>query len=314
MAGDWIKLRTDLQSDPAVMRLSAVLKLDAFAVIGRLAAVWVWADTHADRHGNVTLVSRDCLDSITQCPGFGAALEDVGWLKSNGGEGGGITFPRFERHMGEGAKARAQAAKRKRNQRERESRSSHGDVTKKSRTDRDDSVTRGEERREEKKEEERPPLPPAKPGGIDGEDSAAIPAELDTEEFRAAWGQWKTERAAKRIKPYTSRGEREQFRKLAPFGPVVAVAAIRESVAQGWQGLFPERVKRPEQRSTGPPVSAKPPKETAIDRINRIAAANGVTIVDDTKDNATCSTPSNAPRGTAPGSQTMPAPSASATS
>ncbi len=161
MAGDWIKLRTDLQTDPAVIRLVSVLKLDTFGVIGRLAAVWVWADTHADRHGRVTLVSRSCLDSLTSCEGFGAALESVGWLKSEAEEGAGITFPRFERHMGKGAKQRAQAANRKRKQRsgggEKASRSGHVDVTKVSRTKRDKSVTREEKRREEI--EEGKPLP-----------------------------------------------------------------------------------------------------------------------------------------------------------
>ncbi|AMV30088.1 hypothetical protein VT84_37185 [Gemmata sp. SH-PL17] len=164
MAGGWIKLRTDLQSDPAVIRLASLLKLDTFGVIGRLTTVWVWADTHADRHGHVTLVSRSCLDSIALCDGFGAALESVGWLKSSPEEGGGITFPRFDRHMGEGAKQRAQAANRKQKQRSGESRSGHADVPKMSRTQRDTSVTREEKKREEKKTNKDTPLPPAEPG------------------------------------------------------------------------------------------------------------------------------------------------------
>lgn len=157
MAGLWIKMRTDIQTDPAVIRLGAVLGLDPFAVIGRLAAVWMWADTHADRHGHVTLVSRECLDSITLCAGFGAALESVGWLESAPAEGGGITFPRFDRHMGEGAKARALAAKRKKKQREKDAAERHARVPKASRAERDISVTREEESREEKSNTEEPP-------------------------------------------------------------------------------------------------------------------------------------------------------------
>ncbi|AMV29320.1 hypothetical protein VT84_33300 [Gemmata sp. SH-PL17] len=168
MAGGWIKLRTDLQSDPAVIRLASLLKLDTFGVIGRLTTVWVWADTHADRHGHVTLVSRSCLDSIALCDGFGAALESVGWLKSSPEEGGGITFPRFDRHMGEGAKQRAQAANRKQKQRSGESRSGHADVPKMSRSQRDTSVTREEKKREEKKEDNGPPPTPRSRGGCGG--------------------------------------------------------------------------------------------------------------------------------------------------
>lgn len=159
MAGDWIKLRKDLISDPAVIRLGIILDLEPFAVVGRLAAVWAWADTHSDCHGRVTLVSRACLDSVAQRAGFGDALVSVGWLADIGADGAGIQFPRFDRHMGQGAKARACASNRKRNQRLREaeplrtngetaSRSRHGRVTKHC----DATVTREEKRREDIRE------------------------------------------------------------------------------------------------------------------------------------------------------------------
>jgi hypothetical protein len=56
----------------------------------------------------------------------------VGWIK---GENGEISFPNFERHNGETAKERALASKRQKKKR--------------SRADRDKSVTREEKRREE---------------------------------------------------------------------------------------------------------------------------------------------------------------------
>jgi len=70
-----------------------------------------------------------------------------------------------------------------------------------------------------------------------------IPPELDTEEFRAAWGEWKADRAERGIKAYTPRGETAKLKELAPYGPAVAVAAIRTSIGNQWQGLFPEKVK-----------------------------------------------------------------------
>lgn len=258
MAGDWIKLRTDLHTDPAVIRLGTILSLDAFAVVGRLAAVWVWADTHADRHGHVTLVSRSCLDSVTHCEGFGAALESVGWLECSPESDGGVTFPRFDRHMGEGAKARAQAAKRKRKQRELESRNGHGDVTPLSRKSHSDIVTR--EREEERREEEEkdPPKPPAKPGGSEvtndtkrkrvqkpGAETVFIPEVLQIPEFTTAWGDWLEDRRD-RNKKVTARGAAEQLAKLAPLGPTVAIQWIRNAIAQGWTGLY-----EPKNQSNG---------------------------------------------------------------
>lgn len=265
MAGSWIKLRTDLATDPAVIRLGALLKLDAFAVMGRLAAVWVWADTHADCHGCVTLVSRSCLDAIAQCDGFGAAMESVGWLISNP-DGDGITFPRFERHMGEGAKARAQATKRKKNQRIRASEPCHARVTLMSRADRDNSVTREEKRREEDKD---PPKPPA--GGQSGDEKPArrkpdrepaevvsVPPELDTAAFREVWSEWLAARREKK-NAVTARAARMQFRALVPLGPVRAAACVAESIANDWTGIFPERVGSGSKRAPPPDRGFTPP-------------------------------------------------------
>ena len=283
MAGEWIKFRTDLATDPAVIRLGVVLGLDTFAVLGRLAAVWVWADTHADRHGHVTLVSRECLDSITQCADFGAALVSVGWLESSAAECGGVTFPKFERHMGKGAKERAQASKRKKSQRERESLFRHAPVPKVSRTLRDESVTREEKRREEKKEEDKTPQPPAEPGGSASEPepktaserkpkpgaaSVPVPAALDTSEFRAVWADWLADRRDRR-KPVTERAAQQQLANLAAVGPVAAAACVRASIANGWAGLFLEKA---ETRSAVP-FRAHGGKRTTDDVIAEAMAA-----------------------------------------
>jgi hypothetical protein len=90
--------------------------------------------------------------------------------------------------------------------------------------------------------------------------TASIPAELDTEEFRAAWGEWKAERAARKYKPYTARGEAQQLRALAEYGPAVAVEAIRESIRQTWQGLFPQKVRLAPRlhQPAAPPPAADP--------------------------------------------------------
>jgi hypothetical protein len=69
----------------------------------------------------------------------------------------------------------------------------------------------------------------------------AIPPELDTEEFRVAWGEWKADRRERKLKAYTPRGETGQLKMLAKLGPSGAVACIEKSIRNQWQGLFPDR-------------------------------------------------------------------------
>jgi hypothetical protein len=136
-------------------------------------------------------------------------------------------------------------------------------------------------------------------------DATKIPPELDTEEFRAAWGEWKADRAARRIKPFTPGGEQGQFRKLAKFGPAVAVLAIRESIAQGWQGLFPEKIPK---QGTGPPVPAVGAVDASREKTRQMAAALKAKAAP-TPGAIPCPAPSSIPSGLSPGSATTAPPS-----
>jgi hypothetical protein len=102
MAGDWIKMRTDLATDPAVFRISTITKLDRFAVVGRLHTFWVWVEQNTV-DGRVDAVSTQVVDEIVGQTGFADAMEVVGWIKI---EHDTITVPHFDRHMGEGWKQR----------------------------------------------------------------------------------------------------------------------------------------------------------------------------------------------------------------
>ena len=133
MAGDWIKMRSSLDTDPAVVRISSALKTDRFGVVGRLHKIWSWANEHLTDGQNVP-VDAEFLDSLVQTPGFSAELRHVGWLS---GRDGSLCFPGFERHNGESAKKRAQDAARKR--RSRESEDSPQNVTQPSGQKRDQS-------------------------------------------------------------------------------------------------------------------------------------------------------------------------------
>lgn len=104
MAGDWIKMRHDILDDPATIRVAAACGLDEYAVVGRLHALWSWADRHTKGGGQAEGVGLDWVDRLVRCPGFAVEMVRVGWLEETGQ---GLTFPRFDRHCSDTAKVRA---------------------------------------------------------------------------------------------------------------------------------------------------------------------------------------------------------------
>jgi hypothetical protein len=145
MAGDWIKMRTALADDPAVIAMADALDTDEFSVVGRLHHLWSWADAQS-RDGHAAGVTCRWINRYVRCDQFAEAMISVNWLVS---EDGGIRFPNFDRHNGETAKARGLATNRKQKQRSSVTDESHDA----SRSERDESVTREEKRREELKTE-----------------------------------------------------------------------------------------------------------------------------------------------------------------
>lgn len=96
-------MRVNLAGEPEVIGIASALDMDEFSVVGRLFALWAWADQHT-ADGNAACVTESWIDRYTNAPGFAAAMAKVGWLVV--GEGG-ITFPNFDRHNGKSAKKRA---------------------------------------------------------------------------------------------------------------------------------------------------------------------------------------------------------------
>jgi hypothetical protein len=158
MAGDWIPMRLNLASDPAVIGVAAATGLDEFGVIGRLHRLWGWANEHTT-NGHAASVTENWIDRYVSVTGFAKAMADEGWLTIHPGRG--VTFPRFDEWNSKGAKQRLLAAKRKRKQRVDDP----PDVTEVSRSQRDKSVTTEEKRREEDKT---PQSPPAGGGAVAG--------------------------------------------------------------------------------------------------------------------------------------------------
>lgn len=108
MAGDWIKMRTNLDTDPRICELSTALNLPNLYVVGCLWKLWAWADEHTI-DGNAVRVTEVTLDRFTGVTGFAAELRKVGWLE---GRDSALSFPRFAEHNGQTAKNRALTAKR----------------------------------------------------------------------------------------------------------------------------------------------------------------------------------------------------------
>lgn len=138
VAGDWIKVRVNLHESPEVLGIAEITGLDVFSVVGRLVAIWAWADQHTT-DGRVRIVSAFCPHLVRDCPTFLSAMQKVGWLKASRG---GYEIPHFDRHNGASAKRRALDAQRKRAVRE-----SPQDVRKMSASDADEMTTREEKRR-----------------------------------------------------------------------------------------------------------------------------------------------------------------------
>lgn len=114
MAGDWIKMRLDLQTHPKVVRILSATKADKFRVIGGLHAVWSVFDTHS-ADGRLPGYTADTMDHIIGWPGFANAMIAVGWLGDDDGQA--LVLPEFSEHNGKSGKRRAEDQKRKRDDR-----------------------------------------------------------------------------------------------------------------------------------------------------------------------------------------------------
>lgn len=140
MAGDWIKMRIDLQTHPKIVRILSATKSDKFRVVGGLHAVWGIFDIHSE-DGFLKGYSCETMDHVIGWPGFSAALVGVGWIVETPE---GIEMPEFSEHNGKSAKRRAEDQKRKRDARKEEAkhRTECGQIADKNRT-------REEKRRED---------------------------------------------------------------------------------------------------------------------------------------------------------------------
>jgi len=116
MAGDWIKMRCDLQTHPKVVRILSAIRpqdvqgvSDKFRVIGGLHAVWTVFDQHST-DGRLQGYTPEIMDHVVGFPGLAQAMLGVGWLELDGPET--LVMPEFCEHNGKSGKRRAEDQKR----------------------------------------------------------------------------------------------------------------------------------------------------------------------------------------------------------
>lgn len=182
MAGDWIKMRSDLYRDPKVSVMADELlgnqgELARYvsqmnqrdmcvtrnvmrnATVGALVSVWGVIRQRGKRVDDdlaCSGVALGVIDDIADLPGFGQAMASVGWIIESAE---GLVFPRFfeEHNVDPAERTKATNADRQRRYRERKQ-AEESDVT------RDVTVTPREEKSRE--EEKNPPNPPAGAEGV----------------------------------------------------------------------------------------------------------------------------------------------------
>lgn len=144
MAGDWIKMRTDLHRHPKVCLMAEFLENQdgelaaqasqdcrrhvgatrsalRCATVGALCATWGatrWRGKRIEDDLFVPQMTVRIIDEISGMPGFGKAMEFVGWVRQ---EHEGLFFPRFFEEMNSdpAETARSKKAERQRRYRER---------------------------------------------------------------------------------------------------------------------------------------------------------------------------------------------------
>jgi hypothetical protein len=212
MAGDWIKMRVDLYRDPKVCvmadellhvdgdlaryvdqnmqsQMTVTRNVTRNATVGALVTVWGVMRHRGKRDGDDLVcrgVSLTVIDDISDLPGFGAAMESVGWVVEKDDD---IVFPSFfeEYNVDPQDKKNASAAERQRRYRENLKTKSdgNGDVT------RNATVTH----REEKRRVVKNPLPPTGAGARFDRFWAAYPRKAGKDAARKAFAARKPDDA-----------------------------------------------------------------------------------------------------------------------
>lgn len=261
MAGDWIKMRPSLFTNPKVNGMARILEVspDVGKVLGMningamsevvtrnvmrnvtvslLLTVWGAANEHT-RNGVFVNTDLSDIDDIAGVPGFGNAMVSVGWAEFNAEEGT-VTLPNFSEYNACGEERRTANAERQ--QRHRDKIKAEKEAALRNVTSNVINNAREEKKREEKINIKDPPKSPKGNGG-DGFDfkSFELPDWLSPE----LWSQW-GEFCIELGKPLkTQRGAAACIKRLDEFRQQghTPEAVILHTIANDWKTLSPPLV------------------------------------------------------------------------
>ena len=107
---------------------------------------------------------------------------------------------------------------------------------------------------------------PKEKGGVQKSKEVEFPSELDTPEFRKQWElyeSYRTENRYKRLKPSSVI---TKLNEMAEWGHETAMDAVRQTIGNGWQGIFAPKSIPSKPRAEGAPQpkesSAQKPRST----------------------------------------------------
>lgn len=113
----WIKVEKHTPEKPQVLAMEELCQAPEGAVFYACVLLWTWMDEKTAT-GHVPGLTPAEVDAIGELPGFGAALEKVGWAVFTDA---GMTMVNWDRHNGTQAKLRAlRSRNRERRDKERQ--------------------------------------------------------------------------------------------------------------------------------------------------------------------------------------------------
>jgi len=277
MAGTWIIMKHDLQTSPEVRKVTRIIGDDSvFTTIGRLHAVWSWADTHSD---DGTIDAEPCdLDHFAGCDGFADAMVSVGWLTIDGAR---LIFPKFGDHNGKTAKRRAKDAARKGSKRAMSAKcpqNVRNDADKMRNTEQ--YITGQDKTKPTTRDNpETVRAAGAGPGGKSAEkfDWSTVPDSMNTTTVRDALRDWYAYRREAGLRKWKNITLTKTLNKYAKAGGVVAlIAAVEHSISQGYQGLVDPKSRGSPKPRVNDELSIKPddPDDNPITHLMRESERN----------------------------------------
>ena len=243
---DWFPLQLWRTKCPEIVRVSSATARSRQEVLGFLTDLWSWASSETT---DGILLGMD-VNSLSSLLGadvpFWQAVVDVGWLVIDANS---LRIPNWEYWLSDSAKRRTTERVRK-----AASRNCPQNVPRKRGQNADKKRPTGQDRTVNT---ENPPPP--------------FPETLNTAQFRAAWEELLEYRRERKLSTYKPRSVKAKLNELASWGHDIAIEAIRQTIANSYQGIFRPK---PGDKKTEPAKPHKPRIPSAHDMAHGVPDLN----------------------------------------